>query len=73
MEHANKGDLLEYINSRQSKCPGIGEDKSKKFFKQLVQGLSHCHQRNIVHRQVHNFLSINFLYDSCFIMAWRKK
>ena len=50
MEYASKGDLLEYINSRSGKTPGIGEAKSKNFFKQLLSGIQHCHRRNVVHR-----------------------
>jgi len=49
MEYASKGDLLEYINSRSGKSPGIGEGKAKNFFKQLVSGIQHCHRRNVVH------------------------
>lgn len=52
MEYASKGDLLEYINSRSSKNPGIGEEKAKMFFKQLVAGILHCHRRNVVHRDL---------------------
>lgn len=52
MEYASKGDLLEYINSRSGKTPGIGEAKAKEFFKQLVAGLLHCHRRNVVHRDL---------------------
>eukprot|EP00111_Clytia_hemisphaerica_P005980 TCONS_00017304-protein len=52
MEYASKGDLLEYINSRSGKTPGIGEAKAKNFFKQLVSGIQHCHRRNVVHRDL---------------------
>jgi len=52
MEYASKGDLLEHINSRSNKTPGIGETKSKVFFKQLVAGVQHCHRRNVVHRDL---------------------
>ena len=52
MEYANKGDLLEFINSGRSNLPGIGEQKAKRFFKQLVEGLDYCHRRNIVHRYI---------------------
>ncbi len=50
MEYANKGDLLEYINAGAPKTPGIGEEKAKNFFRQLIRGIDHCHQKNIVHR-----------------------
>ncbi len=50
MEYANKGDLLEFINSGASKAPGIGEAKAKKFFWQLAKGIEHCHRKNVVHR-----------------------
>ncbi|KAK3710167.1 hypothetical protein QZH41_010564, partial [Actinostola sp. cb2023] len=52
MEYASKGDLLDYINSRCRRCVGIGEDLAKHFFRQLVEGVSHCHRRNIVHRDL---------------------
>eukprot|EP00794_Sanderia_malayensis_P013985 gene13985-15443_t len=54
MEYANKGDLLEFINSGcgTSKTPGLGEERSKKFFKQLINGIDYCHRKNVVHRDL---------------------
>ncbi|XP_028513638.1 testis-specific serine/threonine-protein kinase 5, partial [Exaiptasia diaphana] len=52
MEYASKGDLLDYINSRCRRCVGIGEELSRNFFRQLVEGVSHCHRRNVVHRDL---------------------
>ena len=51
MEYADSGDLLEFINSKPHGL-GIGEDKSRSFFKQLVQGMEYCHNQNVVHRSV---------------------
>ncbi|EDO41348.1 predicted protein, partial [Nematostella vectensis] len=52
MEYAAKGDLLDYINSRCRRCVGIGEDLAKNFFRQLTEGIMHCHKRNVVHRDL---------------------
>ena len=52
MEFASRGDLLDYVNSRSRGGIGIGEALAKTFFRQLVEGVSHCHRRNVVHRSV---------------------
>ena len=50
MEYASRGDLLDYINARTRRGIGIGEELAKNFFRQLAEGVAHCHRRNIVHR-----------------------
>lgn len=52
MEFASKGDLLNYINSRSRRGIGIGEALAKTLFRQLAEGVSHCHSRDVVHRSV---------------------
>lgn len=52
MEYASKGDLLDYINSRSRKRIGIGEELAKNLFRQMAEGVAHCHRRNVVHRSV---------------------
>ena len=59
LEYADKGDLLGFINSSRPDEPGIGEKIAKKLFKQLVQGLDHCHRRNIVHRSGSEFPTLH--------------
>ena len=50
MEYASKGDLLEFINSNTRRGKPLTEEKAKFLFRQLVLGITHCHQRNVVHR-----------------------
>ena len=64
MEYADSGDLLEFINSKPHGL-GIGEDKSRSFFKQLVQGLEYCHNQNVVHRFVLNVISHIVIASLC--------
>ncbi|XP_028396471.1 testis-specific serine/threonine-protein kinase 1-like [Dendronephthya gigantea] len=52
MEYAAKGDLLEFINSRTRRGQPLTEEKAKILFRQLVLGITHCHQRNVVHRDL---------------------
>ncbi|XP_070573823.1 serine/threonine-protein kinase MARK2-like [Ptychodera flava] len=54
MEFAAGGDLLEFINNTSMKngLGGIGEEMSRKMFRQLVLGIAHCHQLNVVHRDL---------------------
>ena len=42
------GDLLNYVRKRWR----LKEDVAKYMFKQLIEGLEHIHQRNIVHRDI---------------------
>lgn len=50
MEYASRGDLLDYINDRSKRRKGIGEELAKNLFRQLAEGVAHCHRRNVVHR-----------------------
>jgi serine/threonine protein kinase len=50
MEYAAKGDLLEFINAKTRRGQQLTEEKAKCLFRQLVLGITHCHQRNVVHR-----------------------
>lgn len=50
MEYASGGDLLDYINARSRRGIGIGEELAKRLFRQLAEGVAHCHRRNVVHR-----------------------
>lgn len=50
MEYASRGDLLDFINSRSRKGVGIGEELAKNLFRQIAEGVAHCHRRNVVHR-----------------------
>lgn len=57
-----KGDLLEFINSKTRKGEPLTEEKAKFLFRQLVLGIAHCHQRNVVHRWVKDNLHIHYIY-----------
>ena len=48
MEMAENGDLLDYINSRRY----LSEQMARTFFKDLVSGMSQCHSKHIVHRDL---------------------
>ena len=50
MEYASRGDLLDFINARSRRGIGIGEELTKSLFRQLAEGVAHCHRRNVVHR-----------------------
>ncbi|XP_068680052.1 MAP/microtubule affinity-regulating kinase 4-like [Montipora foliosa] len=52
MEFASRGDLLDFINSRSRRGVGIGEAFAKTLFRQLAEGVAHCHRRNVVHRDL---------------------
>ena len=48
LEYAERGDLLDYINSRKF----LSEETARKLFTDLVNGLSACHAKGIVHRDL---------------------
>lgn len=50
MEYASRGDLLDFINSRSRIGKGIGEELARHLFRQIAEGVAHCHRRNVVHR-----------------------
>ncbi|PFX31108.1 NUAK family SNF1-like kinase 1 [Stylophora pistillata] len=52
MEYASRGDLLDFINSRSRLGIGIGEKLAKHLFRQIAEGVAHCHRRNVVHRDL---------------------
>lgn len=48
MEYASGGDLFSYV--QRHGC--LEEAKARTFFKQIIEALSHCHDRNIAHHDV---------------------
>ncbi|CAG0920695.1 unnamed protein product [Notodromas monacha] len=48
MQHAQFGDMLEYI----MKVGALPEGQAQVWFKQLIGGLIYCHERNIAHRDL---------------------
>lgn len=48
MEFVNGGDLLQYVKKNKK----LEEIEAKILFKQIVQGLGHCHCRSILHRDI---------------------
>ncbi|XP_033122125.1 testis-specific serine/threonine-protein kinase 5-like, partial [Anneissia japonica] len=50
VEYAPNGDILSYINEcvLQNGC-GIKEDRARHLFKQIIAGVAHCHNLNVVH------------------------
>ncbi|XP_072051740.1 uncharacterized protein [Amphiura filiformis] len=53
IEYAPNGDILSYINEYvlETGC-AVSEEKSREIFRQIVAGVSHCHQLNVVHRDL---------------------
>ena len=48
MEYVEKGDLLEYLNSKDD----IPEDEIRRLFQQLVLSVGYCHKEKVVHRDI---------------------
>ncbi|KAI8899923.1 kinase-like domain-containing protein [Globomyces pollinis-pini] len=48
MDLAEGGELVEYIAAKWK----LSENESRKYFRQIVSGLDHIHQANIVHRDL---------------------
>ena len=48
MELCAGGDLLTYVRKRRK----LGEKVAKHFFKQIIEGLLHIHQKGILHRDI---------------------
>ena len=48
MDMAERGDLLDYINSKKY----LSEQVARQFFTDLVNGISKCHEMNVVHRDL---------------------
>ncbi|XP_022101953.1 MAP/microtubule affinity-regulating kinase 3-like isoform X2 [Acanthaster planci] len=53
MEYAPNGDILSYINEcvLETGC-AVKEETARRLFKQTISGVSHCHQLNVVHRDL---------------------
>lgn len=47
-EVATGGDLINYVRKRRS----LNEESAKSIFKQLIQGLRHCHSKGVLHRDI---------------------
>ena len=48
MEYVDGGDLLQYVKKRKH----LDEEEAKRIFKQVVQGIAHCHCRSVLHRDI---------------------
>ena len=49
LELGSGGDLLDYLN----KMPhGLGEERSRDYFSQIIRAIAYCHHLHIVHRWV---------------------
>lgn len=48
MEVCGAGDLLTYVRRRRK----LKEDVAKHIFKQVIEGLSYCHSKNVLHRDI---------------------
>ena len=51
MEYCSRGDLLDRINQSISENKkGLGEERARRFFRMMIEGLHHIHTNGIVHR-----------------------
>ncbi|KAJ3164174.1 hypothetical protein HK101_000491, partial [Irineochytrium annulatum] len=48
MEFASGGELIEYIAARNY----LSEKEARRFFRQLISAMDHCHLANVVHRDL---------------------
>ncbi|KAJ3215709.1 MAP microtubule affinity-regulating kinase 1 [Dinochytrium kinnereticum] len=48
MEFASGGELIEYIAARNH----LNEKEARRFFRQLISAMDHCHMANVVHRDL---------------------
>ena len=49
MEYGDGGDMYDYIMKHEH---GLEDGKAQKYFKQIVQAISYCHQLRVVHRDL---------------------
>ena len=47
-EYAKGGELIEYIASRDH----LAEKEARRFFRQIISAIDHCHLANVVHRDL---------------------
>ncbi|XP_054747966.2 testis-specific serine/threonine-protein kinase 5-like [Lytechinus pictus] len=53
LEYAANGDVLSYINDSVIETGmAVKEDKARQLFRQIVSGVTFCHDRNVVHRDL---------------------
>ena len=48
LEYVPRGELFDYVWEKQ----GLGEDEARKIFSEVVEGVRHCHENSIVHRDI---------------------
>lgn len=48
MEYASKGELYDYISERRR----LSERETRRFFRQIVSAVHHCHKNGVVHRDL---------------------
>jgi serine/threonine protein kinase len=48
MELCSGGDLLNYVRKRRK----LNDEQTKFIFKQILEGLYHCHAQGIIHRDI---------------------
>lgn len=48
MEYAQGGELIDYIAARDR----LTESEARKYFRQIISALDHCHSANVVHRDL---------------------
>lgn len=48
MEYASGGELIDYIAARSR----LTEKEARKFFRQIISAMDHCHLANVVHRDL---------------------
>ncbi|TNJ26666.1 Kinase, CMGC RCK [Giardia muris] len=51
-EYINAGNLFDYISARRTAGQAIREDEARDLFRQILEGLSHIHSSNYMHRDL---------------------
>jgi serine/threonine protein kinase len=50
MEYVGNGELLKYVTDQGKN--GLPESEARMFFKQIVEAIDYCHNKNIIHRDL---------------------
>ena len=48
MEYLRGGELFDFIRTQE----GMDESSARKMFREIVEGVGHCHDSNIAHRDL---------------------
>lgn len=61
MEYASKGELYDYISERRR----LSERETRRFFRQIVSAVHHCHKVRKHEEKTNILWSVNFFFSLC--------